>query len=479
MDYKPTMQCVWFRTDLRLADNPALSAALANQAPTVAIFVASESQWQQHNKASIQIDLIKRRLLELEKELHALNIPLLVLSCPWFKDVPLQLHTLCNDLGILHLFANKEYEADELRRDADAVTQLSDVQCAFYDAKCAVEVGKVLNKTHQPYKVFTPFKKAWREYFYQHFPTIEKVTASVQLSTPQLNSLQRYSEKNFTNSISNESKAWSVSNKTILNTMRQFCREKSQQYDDQRDYPAIEGTSQLSPYLAIGAISAKQCILRLHLEANNQLTQGQEIWLDELIWREFYTHLLHFYPLLSKNHAFLSFDKYIQWNNDNNKFEQWCNGETGFPIVDAAMKQLNNTGWMHNRLRMITASFLVKDLHIDWRWGEQYFMSKLIDGDFASNNGGWQWCASVGCDSTPYFRIFNPTTQSERFDNNGVFIKHWLPELTELRGKLLHQPNSKPLLKPDSYLVPIIEHSVQRLKTLDIYKQAKAQDVAS
>ncbi|MCP3700380.1 MAG: deoxyribodipyrimidine photo-lyase, partial [Aliivibrio sp.] len=168
MDYKPTMQCVWFRSDLRVADNPALSAALANKSPTIAIFVASDSHWQQHNKASIQIDLIKRRLLELEKELRQLNIPLLVFSCPWFKGVPPQLHALCKDLGISHLFANKEYEADELSRDDDVVTQLPDVQCAFYDAKCAVKVGKILNKTHQPYKVFTPFKKAWREYFYQH-----------------------------------------------------------------------------------------------------------------------------------------------------------------------------------------------------------------------------------------------------------------------------------------------------------------------
>lgn len=479
MDYKPTMQCVWFRTDLRIADNPALSAALANQAPTIALYIVSEAQWQKHNKSPIQIDLIKRRLLELEKELNTLHIPLLILSCPWFKDTPSQLKTLCDDLSLSHLFVNKEYEADELARDHKIRTHLNEINCTFYNAKCAVDVGKILNKTKQPYKVFTPFKKVWREYFYQHFPAIEKVIPSVELSASQLDSLQNYNDHAFTNSISNESKAWPISNKTILNTMRQFCREKSQQYNDQRDYPAIEGTSQLSPYLAIGAISAKQCILRLHLEANNQLTPGQEIWLDELIWREFYTHLLHFYPLLSKNHAFLSFDKYIQWNNDTDKFEQWCKGETGFPIVDAAMKQLNNTGWIHNRLRMITASFLVKDLHIDWRWGEQYFMSKLIDADFASNNGGWQWCASVGCDSTPYFRIFNPTTQSERFDNSGIFIKHWLPELTALTGKQLHQPHSKPLLKPDNYLVPIIEHSVQRLKTLDIYKSAKAQDVAS
>lgn len=479
MAYKPTMQCVWFRHDLRVADNKALSSALANQAPTIAVYIISESQWQQHHKSTIQIDLIKRRLIELKKELSELNIPLLILSCPWFKDIHLSLKPVFNDLNVSHLFANKEYEANELDRDHKLTDLLPNIHCTFYDDKCTITPGKILNKTQQPYKVFTPFKKAWREYFYQHFPTIEKVTASVQLSTPQLNSLLRYSENDFTNSMSNESKAWCVSNKAILNNMRQFCREKSQHYHEQRDYPAIEGTSQVSPYLAIGAISAKQCIMRLHLEANNQLTQGQEIWLDEIIWREFYTHLLHFYPLLSKNQAFLSFDKYIQWNNDRNKFDQWCKGETGFPIVDAAMKQLNNTGWMHNRLRMITASFLVKDLHIDWRWGEQYFMSKLIDGDFASNNGGWQWCASVGCDSTPYFRIFNPTTQSERFDNNGTFIKYWLPELTILTGKLLHQPNSKPLLTPDNYVEPIIEHAVQRLKTLEIYKNAKAQDVAS
>lgn len=479
MDYKPTTQCVWFRTDLRIADNPALSAALANQEPTIALYVVSEAQWKKHHKSSIQIDLIKRRLLELEKELQEINVPLIIVSCPWFKNTSEQLTMLCNDLDITHLFANKEYEADELARDADVRSQLTNIESHFYNAKCAVTVGKIINKTQKPYKVFTPFKKAWRAYFYQHFPTIEKVIPSVPLSEQQLNTLTPYLDSKFTSSMNNESKVWPVSNTAILKKMRLFCREKSQDYHDQRDYPAIDGTSQISPYLAIGALSAKQCILRLHLEANNQLSQGQEIWLDELIWREFYTHLLYFFPSLSKNHAFLDFEKHIQWNNKQDQFEQWCNGETGYPIVDAAMKQLNTTGWMHNRLRMITASFLVKDLHIDWRWGEQYFMSTLIDGDFASNNGGWQWCASVGCDSSPYFRIFNPTTQSERFDNNGVFIKYWLPNLTALLGKQLHQPSVKPLLKPDNYVDPIVDHSVQRLKTLELYKQAKIRDVAS
>lgn len=217
---------------------------------------------------------------------------------------------------------------------------------------------------------------------------------------------------------------------------------------------------------------------RLYAESKmGFLSQGAQTWLSELIWREFYQHLLTFEPKLCKGKDFLYWGRYVKWWQEHDHFERWCRGETGYPIVDAAMRQLNQTGWMHNRLRMIVASFLTKDLHIDWRWGERYFMSKLIDGDYAANNGGWQWCASTGCDGQPYFRIFNPITQGEKFDESGVFIRHWIPELSSVPDKYIHAPWLWAGVNSVLYPSPIVDHKAEREVTLDMYKQARDKDI--
>jgi deoxyribodipyrimidine photo-lyase len=247
-----------------------------------------------------------------------------------------------------------------------------------------------------------------------------------------------------------------------------------QDYQLARDFPAKPGTSGLSAYLVIGVISVQQAIARLQLEAGASLWQeksGAAVWLSELIWREFYKHILVAYPALIKHQPFQQDTAAIVWGNNQQWFQAWCDGNTGYPIVDAAMRQLNQTGWMHNRLRMIVASFLVKDLQIDWRWGEAYFMSKLIDGDFAANNGGWQWAASTGTDAAPYFRIFNPVTQSERFDPNGDFIRLLLPELSGLNKKQIHWPHPLPLSV--RYAKPVVDHAKARLLTLAMFKAVK------
>ncbi|CAM5189146.1 cryptochrome/photolyase family protein [Alishewanella longhuensis] len=299
--------------------------------------------------------------------------------------------------------------------------------------------GTVLTQQGEIYKVFTPFKRNW----------LAKLAASgVQCFTKpaaqkpfnlKLPALPLMEEGD------NSSAAWSVAELDVLNRMRSFCQQRVQDYASARDFPAVDGTSSLSAYLAIGVLSAQQCVARLQHEAAQQLEQeksGASIWLSELIWRDFYKHILVAFPKLIKHQAFQPETDKINWPNNAALFEAWCNGETGYPIVDAAMRQLNETGWMHNRLRMITASFLVKDLHIDWRWGERYFMSKLIDGDFAANNGGWQWAASTGTDAAPYFRIFNPVTQSERFDPSGDFIRRYLPQLASKTNKETHWPQN-------------------------------------
>ena len=220
----------------------------------------------------------------------------------------------------------------------------------------------------------------------------------------------------------------------IRDRLRDFCRERVQDYDRKRDIPGEPGTSRLSAALAIGLLSPRQCLARLQAEQEtaNESASGPHVWLSELIWREFYQHVAFHFPRVVKGRAFKEETDAIRWRDDEADFQAWCEGRTGFPIVDAGMRQLKQTGWMHNRLRMITASFLVKDLHIDWRRGERYFMSQLIDGEFASNNGGWQWAASTGTDAAPYFRVFNPTTQGKRFDPEGHFIRQYVPELLSL-----------------------------------------------
>lgn len=224
-------------------------------------------------------------------------------------------------------------------------------------------------------------------------------------------------------------------------------------------------------------VSAQQAVARLQMEAGALMWQdsGAAVWLSELIWREFYKHILVAYPQLIKHRAFQADTEAIVWRNNTTEFVAWCEGRTGYPIVDAAMRQLNQTGWMHNRLRMITASFLVKDLQIDWRWGEQYFMSKLIDGEFPANNGGWQWAASTGTDAAPYFRIFNPTTQSEKFDPKGLFLRRYLPELATLNGKMLHWPH--PLPMSVKYFQPVVDHAKARLRTLAMFKAARGETI--
>jgi deoxyribodipyrimidine photo-lyase len=249
-----------------------------------------------------------------------------------------------------------------------------------------------------------------------------------------------------------------------------------EQYKTARDFPAVKGVSYLSTHLRFGTVS----IRHLARTARNISNAGAETWLNELIWRDFYFQILHHNPQLASGHTFNSQYDQLAFPNNKQYFDAWCEGKTGFPLVDAAMRQINETGYMHNRLRMIVASFLVKDLLIDWRWGERYFAEHLIDFDFSANNGGWQWAASTGCDAQPWFRIFNPTTQSQRFDEKGKFIRKYVPELAACNDKEIHEPwkmshsrqNELNVIIGDSYPEPIVNHSTQRALALDLYQEA-------
>ena len=259
-----------------------------------------------------------------------------------------------------------------------------------------------------------------------------------------------------------------------LRRLHAFLDQGVLDYGETRDFPAMAGTSVLSPYLAAGIISPRQCVAALQQRLGGRpqsKAQPGFVWLNELIWREFYRHLLVLVPSLSMNRPFKPETAALPWSWDPDAFAAWCEGRTGYPIVDAAMRCLNATGWMHNRLRMIVASFLTKDLHIHWRLGEDYFMSRLIDGDLAANNGGWQWAAGTGADAAPYFRVFNPTTQGQRFDPQGDFIRTWVSELADLPATYVHQPHDWLRLKGrQCYPAPMVDHAVARVRAIEMFR---------
>lgn len=266
---------------------------------------------------------------------------------------------------------------------------------------------------------------------------------------------------------------WKVGELHALHLLDHFVNEHLNDYKVSRDIPSILGTSQLSAYLNIGILSIRQCIQALFRQQHGDFiiqSEGQQTWLDELLWREFYQHILFDFPQVSKHLPFKAATQRIDWRDDPVSLEKWQQGQTGIPIVDAGMRQLLATGWMHNRVRMICAMFLTKNLLIDWRKGEQWFMQHLIDGDLAANNGGWQWCASTGTDAVPYFRVFNPVSQSQKFDPNGDYIRRWVPELAHLDAKTIHEPYVKDLTRNLNYPKPIVDLKMSRVRAIEAFQ---------
>jgi deoxyribodipyrimidine photolyase len=554
------MKLVWYRRDLRTTDHTALTSAITSGESVAAVFVATPGQWHKHHLSPIQADLIFRRLNVVSEELQQLNVPFYLRQTETYADSVDVVVDLAKRLNVNEVLVNIEYELNERRRDQALKQALAGVGITYseYHDRCLLPPGTVLNRQGDYFKVFTPFKKAWR--LVAKAPVINVTPAVVRhkedrflsamsmdtapktamsestepkstevKSTGPKNSIARSTLANSTlanstltnstltnstltnstltnstltnstlanstlpnsalstdniltsGSISSfhyattSSRFWSVDTGDIQAKLRQFCREKVSAYSECRDYPAVEATSGLSPYLAIGALSVRQCVSALYGESpDGFLSQGAESWLNELIWREFYQHLIAFKPALCRGESFHAWANHLHWPHDEVFFQRWKEGMTGYPIIDAAMRQLQQTGWMHNRLRMIVASFLTKDLHIDWHQGEAYFMSQLIDGDFAANNGGWQWAASTGCDAQPYFRIFNPVTQGVKFDPNGDYVRRWVPELAEVPNRWIHEPWKAPIVKYISYVPPIVDHHTERKVTLSFYQAAK------
>lgn len=457
----------WFRSDLRIRDNLALNAALA-QGPVVALYIATPEQWLRHDDAPIKLDFWRRNLLTLENSLKEIGVPLVLCQVADYAAIPELFEEIIRKWEVSSVYFNAEYPLHESRRDDDIslFCQAHEVNVKVSHDQCLLQPGSILNNSGLPFKVFTPYSRKCRSMLYVA-ESVEGVGVSAPLAKPlaKLEKQCRLDQIDWPEANSNWETLWPAGEKHAQDLLTNFCKNTVADYKKQRDFPALDGTSTLSPWLNAGVLSIRDCWRKASAWHQGE---GVETWKNELLWREFYRHIIFHFPHVSQNKPFKTNQEHVPWRHDEKEFARWCEGKTGIPIIDAAMRQLLETGWMHNRLRMITAMFLSKHLLIDWRWGEKFFMQHLVDGDFSANNGGWQWSASSGTDSVPYFRVFNPVTQSKRFDGDGDFIRRFVPELNELDGKSIHEPG---LFKPDEYPLPLIDLKFGRERALNAFRR--------
>jgi deoxyribodipyrimidine photo-lyase len=477
-----TMQLIWLRSDLRLHDNTALSAAAA-RGPSVAVYLLSPEQWREHDDAPCKVDFWLRNLSELSHALNELNIPLLIRQAARWDDAPNVLLELCQQLAIDAVHVNEEYGIHETRRDlavADALKSRG-IEFHSYLDQLLFKPGSVLTRTGTYFQVFSQFRKVCHERLHHALPSLvhaPRVQASLSIKPDKIPA----DIEGFDSPGDSLRALWPAGECEARRRLDTFTDARIHYYESERDFPAKPGTSQLSAYLTAGVISPRQC-LHAALQSNQGEFEsgnvGAVTWINELLWREFYKHILVGYPRVSRHRAFRPETEALAWRHAPEELLAWQQARTGLPIIDAAMRQLLETGWMHNRLRMVVAMFLTKNLLIDWREGERFFMRHLIDGDLAANNGGWQWSSSTGTDSAPYFRIFNPLSQSVKFDAEGVFIKHWLPELAGLSKKEVHDPaNLGGLFGVAGYPLPIVNLSESRARALAAFKNLPSRQNA-
>ena len=465
---------VWFRRDLRDYDHAALYHALKNSQQVFCIFVFdTEILDQLQDKTDRRVEFIWESVSELKASFQKHGGDLIVRHGRSREVIVEE----ANRLKIEAVFSNRDYEPSANTRDEDIASKLTQKNIAFHQFKDQVlfEKDEVLTQQGKPYGVFTPYKNAHlkklNEYYLKAYPVDGNIQHLASQATPAMPTLESMGFQR-----TNLSQMKLPTGMSGALALFEDFTNRIRLYQDTRNFPAVKGPSYLSVHLRFGTIS----IRHLARTAYQIGGAGAETWLNELIWRDFYFQILYHNPKLAQGHAYKSEFDSIPFPNDKTLFKAWCEGMTGFPLIDAAMRQLNQTGYMHNRLRMVVASFLVKDLLIDWRWGERYFAEKLIDFDLSANNGGWQWAASTGCDAQPWFRIFNPITQSEKFDGEGKFIRKYVPELRACENKEIHAPWLMPPLKSQAlnlslgtnYPAPVIDHSIQREKALALYKSA-------
>lgn len=429
----------WFRRDLRLEDNTGLHHALQSGLPIIPIFIFDRAILDQlDNKADRRVEFIMSAIEEMQMQLIAVGSGIKV----YYDTAIHSWENIINEFSIHTVYTNHDYEPYAIERDqeVEAILMRKGIGFKTYKDQVIFEKKEIVKDDGKPYTVFTPYSRKWKA----------ALTATHTKGFPT----QPY----YGNFLKTE--AWPIPTLSQIGFVEQgktFPSSELQEaivkkYTEQRNFPAIEGTSKMGIHLRFGTVSIRQ-LLRKALTLN-------ETFVNELIWRDFYHMILWNFPQVGKGKAFKAEYDLIDWRNNEKEFEAWCNGVTGYPIVDAGMRELNETGYMHNRVRMIVASFLTKHLLIDWRWGEAYFAQKLLDFDLAANNGGWQWAAGSGCDAAPYFRIFNPYLQTQKFDPSLEYIRKWIPELEEF-----HYPK------------PIVDHDFARKRCLEVFGKALKREV--
>ncbi|OHX13151.1 cryptochrome/photolyase family protein [Chromobacterium sphagni] len=462
---------VWLRRDLRLEDHAALYHALKSSRAALPVFIFDRAILDGLPRDDRRVDFIWQSVAALKAELQALGGDLLVRHGLPAEEIP----RLAVELGAQAVFCNHDYEPAARARDAEVERRLARQGVAMFSFKDQVvfERDEVLTGAGKPFGVFTPYKNAWLKkltpFYLQAYP-VRRYLRSLMPRTAE--PMPPLTDIGFRAS-DLDSLPVQPGSAGAEALFADFAG-RIDHYQAARDFPAVKGVSYLSAHLRFGTISIRQ----LAAYAWHEGSAGAMCWLGELIWRDFYQQVLWHRPEVAE-HAFKPEYDALPFPNNPEWFAAWREGRTGYPLVDAAMRQLNRSGYMHNRLRMVAASFLVKDLLIDWRWGEKYFAEKLLDFDLAANNGGWQWAASTGCDAQPYFRIFNPVSQSEKFDAAGRFIRRYVPELSRLPDKLIHAPwqaKAEQLAAAGiqlgrDYPHPIVDHAVQRLLALALFKR--------
>ncbi|MDX9990656.1 MAG: deoxyribodipyrimidine photo-lyase [Anaerolineales bacterium] len=450
------MTCLWWiRRDLRLSDNPALQAALKHGA-VIPVFIL-DPYLLERSPARRQAFLLGG-LAELDTELQKRGSGLVLRR----GQPEIELLNLIIETGAQAIFAEEDYSPYARARDEQIAQALP---LTLVAGQTVQHPASVLKPDGKPYTVFTPFSKTWKALLPselaplpapEHFPAVQR-PESVSSGARALPPVEHFPP----------------GEQEAQRRLKQFTNYPITNYHETRNRLDLEGSSALSPYIRFGMISLRQAAAAaLNLQHAPADEKGPQTWLNELIWREFYISILHHFPHV-RTRAFNPALQNIPWRNDPAEFDAWKNSQTGIPVVDAAMRQLRATGWMHNRARMIVASFLVKDLLINWQWGERWFMDNLLDGDPAANNGGWQWTAGTGTDAAPYFRIFNPVLQSAKFDPDGNYIRKWLPELAHLSAPEIHAPWQKGIHIAGYPPKPIVDRAEARQQTLNAYKLAK------
>lgn len=474
----------WFRRDLRLEDNVGLAHALAENDAVVPIFIFDKTILDGLPAADRRVEFIHGAVAELKRALQQAGSDLVVRHAAAETEVP----ALARQFGASMVYTNEDYEPAAHARDAAVIDALDQAGVALRLFKDTVifAASEVLTQQGKPYTVFTPYKKAWLKKVgdadHAPAPSAAHLSGLAQgLDGGKLPALQALGFEP-TNLAALKVTPTPEAARRLLARLRDKVITR---YEHSRELPAVAGTSFLSVYNRFGLLSIRELVrtaLEARKHASGAAAESCETWLSELVWRDFYFQFLYHHPDVAALPFRREYEA-LEWENDKPLFQAWCEGKTGYPLVDAAMLQINTTGFMHNRLRMVVASFLTKDLLIDYRWGESYFEQALIDFDLAANNGGWQWAASTGCDPQPYFRIFSPSRQSERYDPDGEFIKKYLPVFKDVPGKYLHAPweHSAKLAEfgielGTHYPKPVVDHGERRSRALEAYKKARGSN---